>query len=167
MADFSFVVTGPDGAGKEAVIKSLSDVFVAPEMDDTVNGLSYGQVRLSNQLSINLYATTGQERSRKCWESIAEDALGLIVLLDNTRPDPISDLSISVQNFAELIQRTAFVVGVSNLDKASHFSLQDYSTFLQYIGLQGPVLEVIPSKRKDAATLMDLLMAELEYAVLD
>ena len=162
MSVFSFMITGPEGVGKKSAIQLLSDKYYSKDENPT-DELSFGCVSLLNGESIRFYSTEGQEHSRRQWERIAKKALGLVILLDNTRLDPISDLSISVQNFAELIQRTGFVVGVTNLDKTRHFSLGDYRTFLKYIGLYGPVIEVNPSQKSDMVALMDVLMAELEY----
>ena len=98
------------------------------------------------------------------WEILAEGALGLIILVDDTRSDPVSDLSMYIHNFLDLINATGLAVGVTRLNTTAGRSLEPYYAYLDDVGLSCPVLETDPRSREDMVVLMDALMATLEYA---
>ena len=175
MAELKFVITGTAGVGKTTAITALSDVppvctdaattdELAQIKDVTTVAFDFGEVHLDGGICVRIYGTPGQERFRHMWEILAEGALGLIILVDDTRPDPISDLSMYIHNFLDLINATGLAVGVTRLNTAAGRSLEPYYSYLDDVGLSCPVLECDPRSREDMVVLMDALMATLEYA---
>ncbi len=175
MSELKFVITGTAGVGKTTAITAISDV--APVCTDTATtddlaqikevttvAFDFGEVMLEGDVCVRIYGTPGQDRFRHMWEILAEGALGLIILVDNTRPDPISDLSMYIHNFLDLINKTGVAVGVTRSELPSSYTLDHYYNYLEDVGLSCPVLEVDPRQRDDMVNLLDALMATLEYA---
>ncbi|WP_028876440.1 GTP-binding protein [Teredinibacter turnerae] len=175
MSELKFVITGTAGVGKSTAINAISDIppiNTDAETTDELQALKqtttvafdFGEVVLDADTQIRLYGTPGQERFRHMWEIIADGALGLIILVDNTRADPVADMNMYIDNFAELIDATAFVVGVTRWDQNGKASLDQYFTALEQRGLFAPVIETDPRSRDDVVLLLDSLMSVLEFA---
>ncbi|RLU02312.1 MAG: GTP-binding protein, partial [Ketobacter sp.] len=130
----------------------------------TTVAFDFGEVILDDGVRVRIYGTPGQERFRHMWEIIAEGALGLIILVDNSRPDPLQDLMMYIDNFQQLIAETGFVVGVTRCDRSDRVSIDDYYSYLESRELFCPVIEADPRSREDMVALMDALMAMLECA---
>lgn len=175
MAELKFVITGTAGVGKTTAICALSDVPPVATDADTTDELSlikntttvafdFGEVVLDDGVRVRIYGTPGQERFRHMWEIIAEGALGLIILVDNSRPDPLDDLNMYIDNFQQLIEETGVVIGVTRCSGSDRVSIDDYYACLERRELFCPVLEADPRSREDMVALMDALMAMLECA---
>ena len=175
MAELKFIITGTAGVGKTTSLRAISDVppvdtdaattdELAKIKSTTTVAFDFGEVHLDDGTIVRIYGTPGQDRFRHMWEILAEGALGVIVLVDNTRDDPINDMMMYLQNFENLITKTGAVIGVTRYSENARITLNDYSDHLALYKLYFPVLEVDPRKREDIVELLDALMAILEYA---
>ena len=117
MAELKFIFTGTPGAGKTTAIASISDfppvstdMLTTDELSDVKAGttvaMDFGEFTLASGERVFLYGTPGQERFRHMWEILIKGGLGLIILVDNTRPNPTADLRMYLENFAEFIRQT-------------------------------------------------------------
>jgi hypothetical protein len=99
--EYKLIFTGTMGAGKTTAITSISeippvstDVQRSEAGDDakltTTAALDYGEVTLPRGDMLRLYGTPGQARFDFMWRILSEGALGVVVLVDNRRPDPPS-----------------------------------------------------------------------------
>lgn len=82
------VITGPYHAGKTTFIRTLSDTAVSVDRLGTTVALDHGKVTFDG-LTADLFGTPGQERFDPLLKTIAGQALGVIVLVDSTRPDSL------------------------------------------------------------------------------
>lgn len=172
MKEYKILFTGSMGAGKTTAIGAISEV--PPVVTDVRNsdasvtkerttvGLDYGQLTLDNGDRIRLFGTPGQVRFDFLWQILAKNALGMIILTDNTRPDPLADLALYLDGFAEQLQRIPCVIGVGRLDTHTSPSLDDYADALARKGRVLPVLGVDVRLKADVSMLIDLLLAQLE-----
>lgn len=172
MREHKIILTGTVGAGKTTAIGVVSET--PPIVTDVVNsdpsvnkalttvGFDYGQLTLDNGERIRLYGTPGQERFRFVWQVISKGALGLIILTDNSRPDPLADLAIYLRGFAQELTRLPCVVGVGRTETHALPDLQDYADALEHAGHLFPVLAVDVRARTDVVLLIDVLLAQLE-----
>ena len=172
MNEYKVLFTGTMGAGKTTAISMISDI--APITTDVQNndpavdkltttvGLDYGELTLPSGEQLRLYGTPGQRRFEFMWKILAKGALGLVVLVDHTRPDPLADLSIYLANFEELIKQSACVVAVGRLPLDDTEALDLYSGRASEHGLICPVVAVDVREREQVLLLMDLLLLQLE-----
>jgi len=160
------------GAGKTTAIRAISDV--APIVTDVANhdasvakarttvGLDYGMLALDNGDRIRLFGTPGQARFDFLWQILAREALGLVILTDNSRPDPLADLAMFLDGFAASLDTLPCVIGVGRLDSHAHPTLDDYADLLEARGMVLPILAVDVRQRADVVLLIDTLLGQIE-----
>lgn len=163
------VFTGPPGAGKTTAIVAISDT--PPVSTDVRNtdaslskeyttvGMDYGEFALEGGERVRLFGTPGQERFDFMWRILSENALGVIVLIDNSRPDPLGDLSVYLDGFSHLLSGTPYAVGVGRMAHHPSPSLDDYCDLMASRGIVAPVLGVDVREREDVLLLVDTLLA--------
>lgn len=125
---YKLIVAGPVGAGKTEAIRSLSDKGVVTTEEvasdevkhkkrTTTVAMDYGVMKLDGGEQVRLYGTPGQRRFDFMWEILSENALGLVLLLSATEPDPVADLHYYLDSFKPLIQSSALVVGITHAEE--------------------------------------------------
>jgi hypothetical protein len=172
---YKLIFTGPTGAGKSTAISVLSDTPViateakATKIDPNHHnkktitvGLDYGIIKLQNQDKIHLYGTPGQERFDFMWDILTEGGLGLILLIDNARTDPLEDMRFFLKAFAHFIQKTKLAVGITRMDISSQPTLAHYLKELRALGFNPPLFEIDARRKKDVALLLQALLYSLD-----
>lgn len=172
MNEYKILFTGTMGAGKTTAIGAVSEtppIVTDVENNDlshskarTTVGLDFGQFTLDNGDRIRLFGTPGQSRFDFLWKILSKNALGMIILSDNTRPDPLADLRVYLEGFSDDLKSMPCAIGVGRLDQSPSPSLDDYIDELARHNLVLPVLEVDVRKREDVLLLIDTLLAQLE-----
>lgn len=173
MPQLKFIFTGTPGAGKTTAIAAISDfppvstdASVTDELIEVKEGttvaMDFGELTLDSGERIALYGTPGQERFRHMWEILINGGLGLIILVDNSRPDPIADLKIYLDNFKQFILDTGAVIGITRSDLNPKIGLQNYQDFLEKEGWVLPIFEADARSKDDVLLLLDMLMATVE-----
>jgi signal recognition particle receptor subunit beta len=173
--EHKIVFTGPVGAGKTTAIGAVSDIpvvstealatdEVAKRKAKTTVAMDYGALNLGQANKVHLYGTPGQERFNFMWEILAAGGIGLVLLIDNTRPDPLADLDFYIKAFRSFIEQSggAVVVGVTRMDVKPRPGLYSFHTALATLGLKVPVFEVDARQREDVKRLLLGLLAVLD-----
>lgn len=167
------IFTGPMGAGKTTAISSISDIPpISTEVrcsDDaqlrketTTVAMDYGYFSLDDGSRVHLYGTPGQERFDYMWTILTKGGIGLVLLLDNARPDPLADLTFYLDAFKDFIQQTGAVIGVTRMDVSNRTSLDDYRNTLFARDQIFPVFEVDARQPNDVKILIHALLAILQ-----
>ncbi len=179
MSDLKIIFAGPVGAGKTTAIASISDIppvrtdEVASDMtrkrkSQTTVAFDYGVMNLDGSEKIHLYGTPGQERFDFMWEILTKNALGLVLLVDNTRKDPLRDMQFFLDAFKPLIDDTALAVGVTQTDLSSTPGLRAYNKRLRELAHRAAVFHVDAREKRDVSILVQALLfsmdSGLEYA---
>lgn len=172
MNEYKILFTGTMGAGKTTAIGAISDKppiitdvhnsDTSVQKERTTVGLDFGEFRLDNGDRVRLFGTPGQNRFDFLWEILARNALGLIILSDNSRPDPLADLGMYLDGFAKQLDTLPCAIGVGRLDTHPSPSLDDYVEALSQRNRIFPVLEVDVRQRGDVALLIDTLLFQIE-----
>lgn len=175
MNEYKILFTGTMGSGKTTAIGSVSET--PPVVTDVHNsdtsvaksrttvGLDYGQLTLPGGDRVRLFGTPGQTRFDFLWQVLSKNALGLIVLCDNSRPKPLDDLSVYLDGFSEQLDQMPCVVGVGRLDTHRAPDLDAYAERLARHGRVLPVIPVDVRRKDDVVLLIDLLLAQLEASM--
>lgn len=173
MNDHKIIFTGPVGAGKTTAISALSDAPIvstneaATDMTqdrkkETTVAMDYGIMKLESGEKIHLYGTPGQERFNFMWDILVEGGIGLILLLNNNRPDPFRDLGFFMDSFAGFISSTTVAVGVTRMDEARKPSIADYHDHLEARHKHIPIFEVDARDQGDVSLLVEALLYSLD-----
>ncbi len=171
--EHKIIFTGPVGAGKTTAISSISDIEVvqteAKASDDvalrkanTTVAMDYGILNLDGNAKIHLYGTPGQERFSFMWDILTIGGLGLVLLIDNGREDPLADLEFYINAFKRFIDKSAVVIGVTRMDEKPRPGLYTFHTKLQELGVKAPVFEVDARAKDDVKTMLVGLLAMLD-----
>ncbi len=151
--------TGPTGAGKSTAIRALSELAAPSDNGARATPFDYGEFRQDGGAPMRLYGAPEQMRFDFMWKVLADDAMGLVVLLDHHRPDPAADALRYVQSFDALARRGACVVGVGRFDGARAPGLRAIASRLEIAGYRVPVIEIDVRRRADALRLMQTVVA--------
>jgi len=170
--EYKILFTGTMGAGKTTAIASISEV--PPVVTDVANtdrsvgkaqttvGLDFGQVTLDSGDRLRLFGTPGQSRFDFMWKILVRNALGLIILTDNSRPDPIGDLGVYLDGFAEDLDEIPCVIGVGRTETHQIPTLDTYGELLDRRGRIIPLVRVDVRQSQDVLMLIDMLLAQIE-----
>lgn len=170
---YKIIFTGPMGAGKTTAIAAISEVppistevkcsnEVQAHKENTTVALDYGYLTLEDQSRVHLYGTPGQERFDYMWSILSKGGIGLVLLLDNSRSNPLIDLVFYLDAFNSFIQQTGAVIGVTRMDIAREVTLDEYYNKLLERGQIFPVFEVDVRQAQDVSILIHALLALLQ-----
>lgn len=175
--EIKILITGPMGAGKTTAIAAVSEVApVKTEANNsdlaqhtkthTTVALDYGEVRLAGGDRLRLYGTPGQRRFNVMWQILAKGAFGVVILIDMTRPEPVTDLIEYAKDFVDVIRSSSGVVGLSRAADNTAFDSSDFYQALADLGLMLPVFAVDIRKRDDVLLLLEALFSQIEMSEL-
>ena len=173
--EYKILFTGTMGAGKTTAISAVSGVkMVKTEAANTDRqvfnkatttvGFDYGEVGLEDGSVLRLYGTPGQQRFAFLWKIVARGAIGAVILVDNSRPQPLEDMAIYLDNFRQFVDIGGVVIAVGRMDAHATPSVDDYYQFLAERDLMLPVFAVDVRKSEDVLMLLDVLFNMLEVS---
>jgi signal recognition particle receptor subunit beta len=169
MQDHKLIFIGSPGVGKTTAICSVSDyppvsteVPSTDEERNTTVALDFGELTLADGDVLRLFGVPGQDRFQFLWPMIADGAMGLIVLVDNSRPTPLATLDGYLDNFADSIANLPTIVAVTRLRPGAELQRADYVSHLVARGLDLPVVAMDPRERKDVLFLVNMVVSMIE-----
>ena len=175
MNAYKILFTGTMGAGKTTAIASVSDsppvvtdvrnTDTSVQKERTTVGLDFGELTLGNGDRLRLFGTPGQLRFDFLWKILAKNALGLVILVDNSRPYPLADLAVYLEGFADELDTLPCTVGVGRMETHSSPTLEDYADALEKAGRIFPILPVDVRQRDDVLLMIDTLLAQMEASM--
>jgi len=173
MNDFKIIFAGPVGSGKTTAIATLSDEapvctnqsatdMTRMKKSETTVAMDYGTMTLDAREKIHLYGTPGQERFDFMWDILTTNGLGLILLLDNTRKDPLNDMTFFLQSFKDYINKTAVTIGITQTDIVPLIKMDRYHKNLKELGFKAAVFEVDARNFDDMSYLVQALLFTID-----
>lgn len=171
--DHKIIFTGPVGAGKTTAIASISDIepirtdehasdMTQKRKSATTVAMDYGMIRLGPKEKVHLYGTPGQERFDFMWDILTKGGIGLVLLLDNTRPTPFEDMRFYIKAFKEFIDGTRLVIGVTQMDARPTPTIDEYVRQLAELDVSAPIFEIDARQRTDVSTLIEALLLQID-----
>lgn len=174
MSEIKLIITGTPGAGKTTAIGAISETppvktdtattdDLASVKEVTTVAMDFGEITLDDGQKVFIYGTPGQRRFEFMWKILVEGGLGLIILVDCSREDPLADLDMYLENFADFIERTSVVIGVTRRDLSETPSLDDFYERIEGWGRVFPVMEIDAREAEDVSLLVNALISSLEF----
>lgn len=171
--DLKIVFAGPMGAGKTTAIRAISEIDpVSTDMfnhdreqsdkETTTVALDYGQLTLEGDRILRLYGTPGQGRFSFMWDIVGAGALGVILLLDASRPDLGGDAAEFLDAFGAMDPSPQIVIGVSRLPADADQALQLIYREVENRSAMVPVLTADIRTREAVVMLIDTLLSLIE-----
>jgi uncharacterized protein len=171
--EYKLIFAGSMGAGKTTAIHAISEI--PPVLTDVHNSdqashakatttaaMDYGEVTLAGGDKLRLYGTPGQLRFDFMWQILAEGALGVVLLVDNSRPDPVDDLRAYLHAFRQTVAGSRAVVGIGRTETHPSPALEAYCAVADACGVTVPVLSVDVRRRDDVLLLLNVLFTQIE-----
>jgi signal recognition particle receptor subunit beta len=109
---------------------------------------------------LHLFGTPGQKRFDFMWEILAEGMLGLIVLVDSTRPETFRE-TLRIIDFFNSYQNTPFVVAANKQDMENAWSPDEIRLALR-LPRDVKVLPCVATSQGEVKTVL----LELLYTIL-
>ncbi|MEW5782828.1 MAG: protein kinase domain-containing protein [Pseudomonadota bacterium] len=183
MRNHKILFIGPVGVGKTTAIGALSDVPVvgtdqtASDMtrsrkEKTTVAFDYGIMNIGPNERVHLYGAPGQERFDFMWEILKKGVLGLVILIDNSRPSPLDDLAFYLKWCADAVgSATKIVIGVNFMALDQPHDLESYYRFLldeaRVPKIKPPVFEIDARNKTDVVMLIQALLVTIDPGVQD
>jgi uncharacterized protein len=128
----NIIVAGAAGVGKSAFVRSLSDVEVVSTRRaatdetrllkiETTVVVDWGRLTVASDLVAHLFAMPGRRRFDLLWEILAGGPLGLIALVDSTRPDTFRE-TIEIIEFFQHLRPMPYVIAATKQDHPAAWS---------------------------------------------
>lgn len=180
MRDHKILFTGAVCSGKTTAIRSLSDIetidtdtnasdVTVRRKKNTTIAMDYGVLKLSNDARVHLYGTPGQERFRFMWEMLAcefaHDAIGMVILVDNTRKDPFRDLRFYASEFRDYILKRRLIIAVTHTDIQSTPTYHDYLQCIKELGLMTTVMFMDARDPKAVLSIVEELISGVDRTI--
>lgn len=169
------VFTGIMGAGKTEAIRVISDIDVVStdveatdevreRKNSTTVAMDYGEVILDQHTTLALYGTPGQERFRYMWEILAQGALGIVIMLDNSREDPLADLAMYLDNFSAYFDQCSVVIAITHTDIKPTPDIEMYRKFIRERQYGFPIYRIDAREKAQVLLLIESMLAMIEVA---
>lgn len=171
--DLKLVFAGTMGAGKTTAIRAISEIEpISTDVDntdrsefakdETTVAMDYGELTLRSGEKLGLYGTPGQLRFDFMWHIVAAGALGIVLLVDNSRPDPLADMERYLSAFRGHADAGAMVIAVGRMQSHPTPNLEDYSQRLDELQLIVPVMPADVRTRADVLDVLEVLFHQIE-----
>jgi signal recognition particle receptor subunit beta len=168
------VITGPYGAGKTTMIKTMSEIAVLSTerkvtgkgerevKSNTTVAMDFGRMTIDAELVLYLFGTPGQKRFDFMWEILSEGMLGFVVLVDHSREESFEEAAGILSFFTDGDAEVPFVVAVNKGDGEEDGGV---AVTRERLGLADGV-RCVPVNALEKDSVKGVLL-ELLYAVLD
>jgi signal recognition particle receptor subunit beta len=171
--EHKLIFAGSMGAGKTTAIAAISEVppirtdvhntdLAAHAKATTTTAMDYGEVTLEGGDKLRLYGTPGQTRFDFMWRILADGAIGVVLLVDNSRPDPVADLQTYLDAFRETVSSSRAVIGVGRTETHVEPGMEAYYALAAASGVAVPILSVDVRRREDVLMLLNVLFSQIE-----
>ncbi|NWF78673.1 MAG: ATP/GTP-binding protein [Chloroflexi bacterium] len=170
MQTVKMVISGAVNAGKTEFIRSISEIEVVSTerraTDDTrmikketTVAMDFGRIAIGNDLVLHLFGTPGQKRFDFMWEILSEGMLGLVILVDSTRPETFRETNRIIDFFISY-RDTAYVIAANKQDRPNAWSPEELRLALR----KPPHVKVLPCVASDRESVKNVLL-ELLYVI--
>jgi len=174
--EHTIIFAGSANAGKTTAISSVSDIPVVSTDESTPDivldldleldlepgkataVMDYGMMNLGGHERIHLFATPEEERFDFMWDALTKDAIGLVLLVDNSRKDPFMDLKFFLGAFENYVAEGRVVIGVTRMDDNPFPALDAYHELVESLGARLPIFELDARRRADVQTALRALL---------
>ena len=151
------LVTGPYHAGKTTIVHALSSRAVSVQRMGTTIALDFGHVEYKG-FSVDLFGTVGQPRFDPILEVLGGDSLGVILVVDSTKPEEFPR-AIEMMHKSG-VYGLPYVVVANKQDLPNALSADEIRRRM-HIPEDVPVIETVATEKKNVIKALDALLKKL------
>lgn len=170
MQTVKMVISGAVNAGKTEFIRSISEIEVVSTerkatdetrllKKETTVAMDFGRITIANDLVLHLFGTPGQRRFDFMWEILSEGALGLVVVVDSTRPETFRETTRIIEFFNEM-RPAPYIIAANKQDKDTAWSPDELRLALR-LPEQVKVVPCIATQRDSCKNVLLELLYEI------
>ncbi len=174
MKTVKMVITGAVNSGKTQFIRTISEIEVVSTerrstdevsqiKAETTVAMDFGRITIANDLVLHLFGTPGQKRFDFMWEILSEGMLGLLILVDSTRPETFRE-TLRIVDFFTSYRESPYLIVANKQDLDNAWSPEELRLALRL----PETIKVLPcaATRRDSvkAVLLELLYLVLQEA---
>ena len=163
---FLALLVGPIAAGGLAFMPGMEpQAMAAPHTSAAVKAqttvaMDFGRITIDKDLVLYLFGTPGQRRFDFMWEILSEGMLGLVVLVDSTRPETFRE-TLRIIDFFNSYRPMPYLVAANKQDEINAWKPDEVR-----LALRLPrEVKVLPLVAKDREQVKSVLL-ELLYTIL-
>lgn len=153
--DTKIIFTGSVGTSVKTALRTMSG---EPHSSGTSTTMAQAILKIGADKNIKLYGVLEQQQLDFTDDMLRSGCIGLVLLIDNTAENAISDLKSFLNTWREFINETNLAVGVTHMDLAKTTTLEDYRIELKAMSLNPPLFEVNIRHKKDVLLLVRALL---------
>jgi len=148
------LVTGPYNAGKSTFVHAVSSKAISVDRLGTTVALDYGHVEYKG-FSIDVFGTPGQERFDPILKVLGGEALGVILVVDSTKPETFTRAK-------ELLEKTTkfglpYVIAANKQDLPNALSPEEIRKRLN-LPKDIPIIPTVANKGIGVYEVLDALI---------
>ncbi len=148
------LVTGPYNAGKSTFVHAVSSKAISVDRLGTTVALDYGHVEYKG-FSIDIFGTPGQERFDPILKVLGGEALGVILVVDSTKPETFTRAK-------ELLEKTTkfglpYVIAANKQDLPNALSPEEIRKRLN-LPKDIPIIPTVANKGIGVYEVLDALI---------
>jgi len=173
MTELNIIFSGPVGSGKTTAITTLGDmprdganrtktVKMPDRKPEMTVDMDYGTMSIDGGEKMHLYGMPDHECFETVGKKLTTNGLGLVLLLDNTTTDPLSDMTLFLESFKIYINETAVAVGITKTDVSQLLTVDAYQQRFKQSGFKGAVFEVDARDYNDMSCLVQALLFTID-----
>lgn len=176
--DYKVILVGRSGSGKTTAIRSVSEISVvstdvrasdrcATDKETTTVGFDYGELTVpGGQNRMRLYGAPGQERFTFMREILERGSVGLLLMVDNHRPDPLEETRswLRALKSGPIVGKAIVLLGIVKCDLSPLPDVEQYKKLLREEGLFFPVAILDARRPESVLLLLKALFYQLERA---
>ncbi len=170
------VGAGGFGVGKTTFVTTISEIeplrseavmtAASAGVDDlahtgakttTTVAMDFGRIGLTDEITLYLFGTPGQERFHFMWNELSRGAIGAVVLADTRR---LTDCFAAVDYFEQ--RRVPFVIAINTFDGVRTHALEAVRDALQL----GPDVPMMYCDARQRADVKGALISVVEHALM-
>jgi hypothetical protein len=153
------IVPGAFASGKTTFINRVSEI--APVIiEGTDIAMDFGRIIVDDNLVLYLFGTGGRRRFDFMWEILGEGLLGLIVMLDSTKPETFREAKSILEVFRDYVP-VPYMIAANKQDCPEAWDADDLRIALRI----EPNIPVVPCVAHDKESVKAVLLTLLDEVV--
>ena len=171
---FKIAFLGATGSGKSTAIRAISDSeAIDTDVDSTDEvrllkktttvAIDYGELKLDDNRKLLLYGLPGQARFEFMFDTISDNLLGIILLVDGLS-SPLDGLEDVLSTYSKNLRSLPLVVALNKLEERDESLAEACADLLAKYELIAPVEQIDARNRDDVIEIFDLLTLLVETA---